>query len=205
MQPEQYKTLQQRAAAEIVVRKSRFISNVAPVTSAQEAMTFINDIKIKHREATHNVSAWVIDEQQMRCSDDGEPSGTAGRPVLEVIQKSGLIQTAVVVTRYFGGILLGAGGLVRAYSEAAQAGITAAGIKVVSLYAVFSVIVDYALSPQVKYYLEQQKVVDLTADYGEKVTFRACCPPGDLEAISKTIRDMSNGQCLLQRHNDCYL
>jgi len=204
VQPEQYKTLQQRAVTEIIVRKSRFISSVAPVTNSDEAVAFVNVIKSQHREATHNVSAWVIDDRLMRCSDDGEPSGTAGRPVLEVIQRSGLVQTAVVVTRYFGGILLGAGGLVRAYSQSAHEGVAAAGIKTVQLYRVIEVEVEYPLSAQVKYYLEQQ-VVNLAAEYGEKVIFNACCTPQNLEIIANAINEITGGKSKLHHREDCYL
>ena len=105
-----YRTVAGRGQAEIVIRKSRFIANVAPVTSEAEAWAFINAIRTEHKEATHNCFAFTAGGVQ-RMSDDGEPSGTAGRPIFEVLEKQGLSDTAIVVTRYFGGILLGAGGL----------------------------------------------------------------------------------------------
>lgn len=205
MQIEQFKTVNEAAETEIVLKKSRFISHVKPAASEEAAARFVARIKEQHREATHNVSAWVIDDRHMRSSDDGEPSGTAGRPVLEVIQRSGLVQTVIVVTRYFGGILLGAGGLVRAYTQSAQEGITAAGIRVVQLYAVFSVTVDYTLSSQVKYFLEQQKVINLTAEYGEKVTFQACCIPSEFSMISNSLKEMSGGKVEPLSKGDCYI
>jgi len=124
---EDYKTVLNNAEAEMIERKSRFIGYCRPVRSQDEAVQFINEIRAMHRQATHNVYAYVLREDNiMRYSDDGEPAGTAGVPVLEVIKKEGLTDICVVVTRYFGGILLGAGGLVRAYGKSAKLGIDAA-------------------------------------------------------------------------------
>lgn len=122
------KTVGKAASAEFTEKKSVFIGYAAPVSSEEEARDFIASIKKKHADARHNVSAYVLGGGIMHSSDDGEPSGTAGVPVLEVIKKSGVTNTVVVVTRYFGGILLGAGGLLRAYSAAARAAIDAAGV-----------------------------------------------------------------------------
>ena len=125
----EYKTLKAAAQDEFTEKRSRFIGYVCPVTTEQQALDFIAGIKSKHWDAKHNVYAYSLREgNTCRYSDDGEPSGTAGMPVLSVIQKSGLTDCAVVVTRYFGGILLGGGGLVRAYSHAASIGIAAGGI-----------------------------------------------------------------------------
>ena len=125
----EYKTLKAAAQDEFTEKRSRFIGYARPVTTEQEAQDFIAEIKTKHWDAKHNVYAYCLREgNTCRYSDDGEPSGTAGMPVLSVIRKSGLTDCAVVVTRYFGGILLGGGGLVRAYSHAASIGTAAAGI-----------------------------------------------------------------------------
>ncbi|MBD0379808.1 YigZ family protein [Paenibacillus sedimenti] len=123
-----FKTIQSYGSSEIIIKKSRFIGHAKPVESEEEAIRFIEAIKKEHKLATHNCSAYVIGErdQIQKQSDDGEPSGTAGKPILEVIKHQGLKNVAVVVTRYFGGILLGAGGLVRAYTDGAVAGIEAA-------------------------------------------------------------------------------
>lgn len=124
-----YLTIPAPAQAEFIVKKSRFIGRIAPAGSAKEAMDYVAGIKKEHWDATHNVWAYRLREgQQMRYSDEGEPQGTAGLPVLDVLQKKELIDCVVVVTRYFGGILLGAGGLVRAYSQAASEAVQAAGI-----------------------------------------------------------------------------
>lgn len=124
----EFKTVQQYASAEIIIRRSRFIGHAMPIASEQEAVAFIERIKKEHGTATHNCSAYVFGERNefQKQSDDGEPSGTAGKPILEVIKHQGLSNIAVVVTRYFGGIMLGAGGLIRAYTDGAVAGIEAA-------------------------------------------------------------------------------
>ena len=127
---EQYKTVYQGGTGEIVEKKSRFIATVRPVKTEEEAMLFIEEMKKKYWDARHNCSAWVIGERResMRCSDDGEPQGTAGKPMLDVLLGEELYNTAVVVTRYFGGTLLGTGGLVRAYSKAVQEGLAASRV-----------------------------------------------------------------------------
>ena len=115
-----YKTIAARAEAEIVEKKSRFIGQIAPVATEEEALAFIAEVKAAHRMARHNVYAYVLRGGRVRYTDDGEPAKTAGMPTLEAIQHAGLEDVAVVVTRYFGGILLGTGGLVRAYTDAAK-------------------------------------------------------------------------------------
>ena len=126
----QYRTVGKSGEAELVIEKSQFISYAAPAATEEEALEFIQAIKKKHRDATHNVPAYVIGENNdiQRFSDDGEPSGTAGVPMLEVLKKEDLRDTVLVVTRYFGGIKLGTGGLVRAYTKAAKLALEAAGI-----------------------------------------------------------------------------
>ena len=124
-----YKTVYGRGAAELIEKKSRFIANVAPVHTEEEAVAFVSEIKAKYRDARHNVYAYVVAENNIsRFTDDGEPAGTAGAPVLDVILKAGLTNVAIVVTRYFGGTLLGTGGLVHAYGKTAKDGVTDAKI-----------------------------------------------------------------------------
>ena len=127
---EPYRMVLEGGQAELVEKKSRFIANVRPVESEAEAVAFIDEMKKKYWDARHNCSAFVIGTKAelTRCSDDGEPSGTAGRPMLEVLLGEGVRNVAVVVTRYFGGVLLGTGGLVRAYSSAVKEGIDASKI-----------------------------------------------------------------------------
>ena len=124
-----YLTLRKESSDEFIEKRSRFIGYAKPVTTQEEAMDFINAIRAKHWDATHNVYAYVLrDGQSRRYSDDGEPSGTAGVPVLDVLLKENITDCVVVATRYFGGVLLGAGGLVRAYSHTSKIAVEAAGI-----------------------------------------------------------------------------
>lgn len=126
---EQYRTLRGPAQAEFTERRSRFIGEARPVRTQEEAAAFLGELRARYRDATHHVSAWLLRAGLLqRYSDDGEPQGTAGVPVLEVLRREGLTDCAVIVTRYFGGVLLGAGGLVRAYSHAAKLAVDAAGI-----------------------------------------------------------------------------
>ena len=140
-----YKTVKQQNEAEIVINKSRFIATVKRTKTEEEALDFIREIKQKHHTATHNCSAYLIGEhdQIQKANDDGEPSGTAGFPMLEVLKKQGLQDTTVVVTRYFGGIKLGGGGLIRAYGRSTSEGVAAAGTVMRVLHSRMAVSIDY--------------------------------------------------------------
>jgi uncharacterized YigZ family protein len=163
-----YKSVRGPAQAEIVIKKSRFIAHVAPVSTEAEAMAFIERIRQEHAQATHNCFAFKAGAA-VRISDDGEPSGTAGRPILDVIEKKDLSDVCVVVTRYFGGILLGAGGLVRAYSQATVAGLEAAGIAETVPALDLRIRLDYGLVGKVQYLMEQAGALPLDAQYGHEV------------------------------------
>lgn len=142
----EYKTIAARCEARFVEKKSEFIGYLAPVASEEQAVAFINEIRAMHRKATHNCYAYILRENAIaRHSDDGEPSGTAGVPIYEVLRKEELCDVACVVTRYFGGIMLGAGGLVRAYTRGAKDAISAAAIKVMAMAAQVDIKVDYSL------------------------------------------------------------
>ena len=143
-----YKTIAARAEAEIVEKKSHFIGQIAPVATEEEALAFIAEVKAAHRMARHNVYAYVLRGGRVRYTDDGEPAKTAGMPTLEAIQHAGLEDVAVVVTRYFGGILLGTGGLVRAYTDATKAAIEAADVVTVSVCVDIILEVPYSLYEQ---------------------------------------------------------
>ena len=146
------KTVYAGGEGEIVEKKSRFIATVRPVSSEEEAVAFINEMKKKYWDARHNCSAFVIGDRQeiSRCSDDGEPAQTAGRPMLDVLLKEEIHNVCVVVTRYFGGTLLGTGGLVRAYGHSAKEGLLAAGIAELVLYRKYSVLAAYSDSGKVQ-------------------------------------------------------
>ena len=140
-----YRTVEKQSSDEFVEKKSRFIGYIKPVQTQEEAVSFIEEIRQKHWDATHNVYAYVLRENQIRrYSDDGEPQGTAGIPVLDVLLKEGLTDCAVVVTRYFGGIMLGAGGLVRAYSHGAKIAVDAGNPIIMDTCAIVNMKCDYA-------------------------------------------------------------
>ena len=168
-----YKTVQQEASDEFVEKRSRFIGYCKPVTTEEEALEFINRIKSKHWDARHNVYAYCLREGQIkRYSDDGEPQGTAGMPVLDVLLKSELTDLVVVVTRYFGGILLGTGGLVRAYSDATQKGIENC-IKVQKVDGIeIEIVLDYANLEIFKYYCKNNDINITKVEYGENIVLK---------------------------------
>lgn len=141
----EYKTIESRVEARFEEKKSEFIGYLAPVSSEEEACAFIEEIRAMHRKARHNCYAYILNDGGARHSDDGEPQGTAGVPIYEVLQKEGLSGVCCVVTRYFGGVLLGAGGLVRAYTKAAADAVSSAKIKVMALAQRVDISVDYSL------------------------------------------------------------
>lgn len=196
---QQYKTVAGYGEREIVIERSRFIGYAQRVTTEEEAAAFIALIKKKHWDATHNCSAFVIGEhdQIQRSSDDGEPSGTAGKPILECIKKNGLKDTVVVVTRYFGGIKLGAGGLVRAYTAGTVAALQAAGIVAHVLHTKIAVTVAYHWWGKLENELRAgaHRVVDTA--YTDKVTVRVLIPAGEEEAFAQRVTDLTHGQAHL--------
>ncbi len=142
----EYKTIGGRCEARFIEKKSEFIGYLAPVSTEDEAVSFINEIRAMHRKATHNCYAYILRENSIaRHSDDGEPGGTAGVPIYEVLRKEGLTDTVCVVTRYFGGVLLGAGGLVRAYTRGAKDAVDSADIKIMAMAENIRISLDYAL------------------------------------------------------------
>ncbi len=176
--------------AEMEVKKSRFIADVFPVENEAQVMEYLDQIRATHRKAAHHVFAYRLehDWQIVRFSDDGEPGGTAGRPVMDVINGEDLDRILVVVTRYFGGTLLGSGGLVRAYSQAAREGIRAAGVVMQRSMIHCQVRVAYDLSGRVEYYLNQTPRVLSSADYQDDVTFGVFIPP---ESVAETARELA--------------
>ncbi|WNC14498.1 YigZ family protein [Brevibacillus brevis] len=197
---QQYKTIAGYGEDYIVIERSRFIGYAQRVTTEEEASAFIAMIKKKHWDATHNCSAFVIGEndQIQRSSDDGEPSGTAGKPILECIKKNGVKDTVVVVTRYFGGIKLGAGGLVRAYTAGTVTALKAAGIVVHTLHQKVSVNVDYHWWGKVENELRltEQRVVG--TDYTDRVTVHVLIPDGQQDAFVAGMIDLTNGQAQIE-------
>lgn len=185
---------------EITEKKSRFIATVRPVESEDEAVSFINETKKKYWDARHNCSAFVIGKRRelTRCSDDGEPAGTAGRPMLDVLLKENIHNAAVVVTRYFGGVLLGTGGLVRAYQQATKAGLSASEIIEKKDGAVLFIRTDYTGIGRLQYLFEQEKITVMDTAYEADVLVKAVIPENDKKRIEKTIIEQTNGTAKLE-------
>lgn len=197
----EYRTVENSGSDEFVVKKSRFIGYVKPVTTAQQATDFINEIKSKHWDATHNVYAYVLkDGFTRRYSDDGEPQGTAGIPVLDVILKENLSDVAVVVTRYFGGILLGAGGLVRAYSHAAKIGIDSGKIITMGVCSVSSVECDYNFYSKLLGILSSAGAKVMDAEFAQNVKVTYSVRSESFKSLNDTIFDQSCG-----KYTSCFI
>lgn len=185
---------------EITEKKSRFIATVRPVESEDEAVSFINETKKKYWDARHNCSAFVIGKRQelTRCSDDGEPAGTAGRPMLDVLLKENIHNAAIVVTRYFGGVLLGTGGLVRAYQQATKGGLSASEIIEKKEGAVLFIRTDYTGIGRLQYLFAQEKITVMDTAYEADVLVKAVIPENDKKRIEKTIIEQTNGTAKLE-------
>ena len=196
----EYKTVKHSASDEFTEKRSRFIGYVRPVQTAEEATAFVAEIQKKHWDAKHNVYAYILrDGNVKRYSDDGEPQGTAGVPTLDVLEKSGVTDVAVVVTRYFGGILLGGGGLVRAYSHAAHLALAAGEIITMGRCSILTVSVDYPFYAKLLPFLEKTAAKILDTDFSEKVRITLSMD-STLEAdFCNKIFDFSGGQVMPQK------
>jgi uncharacterized YigZ family protein len=190
-----YRTIGQEAAAEIVVEKSRFIAAVARAADEADAAAFIAAVRKRHWHAAHNCSAFRVGlaVEMQRSSDDGEPAGTAGKPILECLHRLGLRNTVAVVTRYFGGVKLGAGGLVRAYGAAALAGIRAAGIVERVRLLAMKVCCDYAEWHRLERELRRLGHLQAPA-FSETVTAHVLVEPGAVDALRRTVADLTGGR-----------
>lgn len=190
-----YTTLAREASAEFTEKKSLFIGYAAPVRTEQDALDFIAKIKKKHSDATHNVYAYQLNGGGIaRYSDDGEPQGTAGVPVIDIIKKSGADDVCVVVTRYFGGILLGAGGLVRAYAAGAKAAIDAAGIVTYENYTEFKLASGYSEYQKLVYELPRYHVKVDSTDFGGDVTLKLAIRAVDYENFADRVAELFAGR-----------
>lgn len=202
----QYKTVYKGGEGEITEKKSRFIATVEPVHTEEEALKFIEAMKKKYWNATHNCFAYVIGEHDelQRCSDDGEPGGTAGKPMLDVLTGEEIHNAAIVVTRYFGGTLLGTGGLVRAYSAAAKQGLASSVIITKIPGVKLRLAADYAGLGKIQYIFGQRGIKILDSIYTDKVEIAALVPLDVLEAVKAEIREGTNGQAGMEEGEQCY-
>ena len=189
-----YKTVAAPGEALLIEKKSKFIATVRPVTCEQEALEFLQTMRSEYSDATHNVYAYVIDENNIfRYSDDGEPGGTAGMPVLDTIRKEGIVDVAVVVTRYFGGTLLGTGGLVHAYGSSAKEGLYAADIVTRTLCDEVHIKTDYGYSGKLIHEIESSGYIQEDTVYSDAVEFIILSKISETEKIVKDFTDMTNG------------
>ena len=203
---EQYKTVYEGGEGELVEKKSRFIATVRPVKTEEEANQFVEEMRKKYWDARHNCYAYSIGKNRefTRCSDDGEPSGTAGRPMLDVILGEDIYNVAVVVTRYFGGVLLGTGGLVRAYSKAVQEGLAGSLViekkKGISL----KVTTDYTGIGRIQYIAGERQIPILDSEYTDKVVLKLLVPDTETQAVQKAITEGTNGRAGMEKEKELY-
>ena len=202
-----YKTTAENGTASYEIQKSRFIAYTSHVETEAEARDFVTAIKKKHFDARHNCSAWVLgaDSSQQKSNDDGEPGGTAGNPILEAIKQHGLTNVVVVVTRYFGGIKLGAGGLIRAYSHTASLGLEATPCLEVKPFCLMEAEMDYSLLGTVENWIRNKELRTGETAYLDKVTVRLLVEPADCEAISTELTNLTATQCKITIHQPEYM
>lgn len=199
-----YRVVYEGGEGEIVEKKSRFIATVRPIETEEEAVAFINEMKKKYWDARRNCSAFVIGSRQeiTRCSDDGEPAQTAGRPMLDVLLREGITNVAVVVTRYFGGVLLGTGGLVRAYQSATQAGLAASKIIEKRQGKKLIIHTDYNGLGKLQYLFGQQKTAILDTEYAADVVLTILVPLEQKDFLYKEITEQTNGTAQMEWGED---
>lgn len=189
-----YTTIEGLAVAEFVEKRSRFIGEIRPVSTDEEAAAFLAEKRTAHYNASHHCHAYILRNGTQRYGDDGEPQGTAGVPILEVLRREQIQDAMVVVTRYFGGILLGTGGLARAYTHAAKIALDAAARAVICRCTGFSLTVSYPLYQQVSLLLTDCGARLLDSDFGQEVTLRALLPTVDYDGFAARLTQLSSGQ-----------
>ena len=201
-----YKTIAQEAQAELVEKRSRFIATAAPVQTEQEALDLLARLRQKYWDARHNVYAYILQENNVaRYSDDGEPSGTAGPPVLDMLKKEGLSNLIVVVTRYFGGILLGTGGLVHAYSKSSKMGVEAAGIVRMVLCRELFINCDYTWLGKIQNHLASwPDMKGLAPRYAEKVVLPIYLPVDQTDQFITSLIDVTNSRASITMGDTCF-
>lgn len=200
-----YKTVRTASSGELTEKRSRFIGYCKPVSTEEEATAFIASIRSRHWDARHNVYAYSLREGNLRrYSDDGEPSGTAGMPVLDVLQKSGVTDVCVVVTRYFGGVLLGTGGLVRAYSQAARLGLEAAQVVLMERCACCTLRCSYTHYGKIASLLQEHGAGLDDTVYEADVLLRFHIKPEALPGLNKALADATAGEIAVEAEKEAY-
>ncbi len=200
-----YTTVKSAAKASFIEKRSEFIGSIKPVNTNEEAVEFISGIKAQHRKAKHNVYAYILRKDNIiRYSDDGEPQGTAGVPVLDVLKKQSLTDVCCVVTRYFGGILLGGGGLVRAYSHCAAIAVSAAGI--LNMYECISaeLVMNYDMYGKVSYVLPDFEVKQIDSDFGDNVKLTVNVKKELYQPLCEKLTDITCGKILIKKNRELF-
>lgn len=202
----EYITLSDNSTGEIIVKKSRFIASLYPVESETAALELIDSLKKKYWDASHNCYAYIIgsDNPLMRCSDDGEPSRTAGKPMLDVLLAQKLTNILAVVTRYFGGTLLGTGGLVKAYQGAVLEGLKNSKIITKQLGYKTLIQTDYNLIGKLQYYTASENIAVLSCDYTDIVLMTLLIPVDKADMITKKITELTNGSAMIEKSEEVY-
>ena len=196
---EQYLIPAKEGASEYIEKKSRFLGLIVPVTSEAEARAQLDAVKKREYDARHNCWAYILHSGQKRYSDDGEPQGTAGQPILNVLEREGVQDVLCVVTRYFGGILLGAGGLCRAYTKAAKDALGDAGISELRPWSVLRLDCPYALFERVKLELEKRGGAVISSEYGAQIALTAALPEPEEAVFAKALQELSAGSLVPER------
>lgn len=202
-----YKTILRRDEDEFIINKSRFIGHAAPCTSEQQALDFIAEMRAKYKDASHNCYAYVIGRNKgiMRYSDDGEPGGTAGMPIIEVMKNRGVVNACVVVTRYFGGVLLGAGGLTRAYARSAKDALDAAGKARMRLWSAVTVDCPYPMLERLKLLAAAHGGTVEGTDFGAAVSIRILLPQENAAGFDAALTELSAGTMTARREGERFL
>ena len=202
-----YRTLRGEGIAEYEEKKSRFIGAARPAASEADAMEFLAEVRARNRDASHNVYAYLCGEGGLskRYSDDGEPRGTAGVPVLDVIEKSGLSDVVIVVTRYFGGTLLGAAGLIRSYGKAASLAVNAAGTVVKSLASQMVFLVEYPSYNIVRDYLDKSGYTVSNVAFGVDIEISVVVPRAGIDALCSGVSELTAGSVIIDHSHDLYI
>ncbi len=193
----EYITIAQESQSEYIIEKSKFIGTVVPCRTVEEAQAIIATIQKQNWNATHNCTAFCLgpNQEQQRSSDDGEPSGTAGKPILEALKKKNITDAVIIITRYFGGVKLGAGGLIRAYSHIANQTLEEAPKELVAPRQLVTIDISYALFTPIELFL-QEKGLHFEKEFGASVQLTVFVPPDDLESLHDEIINRTNGSAL---------
>lgn len=203
---EAFKTVFEGGVGEFEMKKSRFIATVCPVESEAAAIEVINNLKKKYWDASHNCSAYIIgtDNPLMRCFDDGEPGKTAGKPMLDILLAQELTNLVVVVTRYFGGTLLGTGGLVKAYQSAVLEGLKQSTVITKELGIRLRITTDYNLIGKLQYLIGQERITLLSSEYTDLVVLTLLVPPVKMDFLTKKIAELTNGSAVVEVSGQVY-